>query len=382
MAQRIIEQMIAPKMLQPLLDALQEAYNDASEKEGAVWKDIINNQSIQDALADIRKVYPDLQETVKTILQGLGVTIDETKEGFSDLKGTFVSFLTDLNKTAEDFGKDLGRTMAEQMIDALMDKKYGNELEKLNEEWADALAEGDPEKIEAIRQKILQLYKTIGDDEELQKLREAFRELNESTPFDNLKSSYLSTLMDMKKDTKDFVDDINKMIAEDFIKQFVMGDAFDEKLAEWKKQYQKITSDGNLSEKERLRQLKALAELIGSERDSMQAEANSILTLLGLNQSGNDSATMNMADKATYDQFELYLGIANAHLMVSEQHKQISEQILTTLQTIGNVGSGTNYQQLIYMRLGTTNEYLLATKRLVSSIEAKMDTIAQQLSKL
>jgi Zn-dependent oligopeptidase len=134
--------------------------------------------------------------------------------------------------------------------------------------------------------------------------------------------------------------------------------------------------------KERLRQLKALAELIGSERDSMQAEANSILTLLGLNQSGNDSATMNMADKATYDQFELYLGIANAHLMVSEQHKQISEQILTTLQTIGNVGSGVNYQELIYMRLGTTNEYLLATKRLVSSIEAKMDTIAQQLSKL
>jgi tape measure domain-containing protein len=382
MAQRIIEQMIAPKMLQPLLDALQEAYNDASEKEGAVWKDIINNQSIQDALADIRKVYPDLQETVKTILQGLGVTIDETKEGFSDLKGTFVSFLTDLNKTAEDFGKDLGRTMAEQMIDALMDKKYGDELKKLNEDWADALEEGDPEKIEAIRQKILQLYKTIGDDEELQKLREAFRELNESTPFDNLKSSYLSTLMDMKKDTKDFVDDINKMIAEDFIKQFVMGDAFDEKLAEWKKQYQKITSDGNLSEKERLRQLKALAELIGSERDSMQAEANSILTLLGLNQSGNDSATMNMADKATYDQFELYLGIANAHLMVSEQHKQISEQILTTLQTIGNVGSGVNYQELIYMRLGTTNEYLLATKRLVSSIEAKMDTIAQQLSKL
>ena len=188
--------------------------------------------------------------------------------------------------------------------------------------------------------------------------------------------------MDMKKDTKDFVDDINKMIAEDFIKQFVMGDAFDEKLAEWKKQYQKITSDGNLSEKERLRQLKALAELIGSERDSMQAEANSILTLLGLNQSGNDSATMNMADKATYDQFELYLGIANAHLMVSEQHKQISEQILTTLQTIGNVGSGVNYQELIYMRLGTTNEYLLATKRIVSSIEAKMDTIAQQLSKL
>lgn len=383
MAQRIIEQMIAPTMLQPLLDALQNAYNEASEKEGAVWGDIVNSQPIQDALAAIRNAYPELKETVKSILEGLGVTIDqETKDGFSDLKGTFVSFLTDLNKTAEDFGKDLGRTMAEQMIDALMDKKYGDELKKLNEDWADALEEGDPEKIEAIRQKILQLYKTIGDDEELQKLREAFRELNESTPFDNLKSSYLSALMDMKKDTKDFVDDINKMIAEDFIKQFVMGDAFDEKLADWKKQYQKITSDGNLSEKERLRQLKALAELIGSERDSMQAEANSILTLLGLNQSGNDSATMNMADKATYDQFELYLGIANAHLMVSEQHKQISEKILLTLQTIGNVGSGTNYQQLIYMRLGTTNEYLLATKRLVSSIEAKMDTIAQQLSKL
>ena len=383
MAQRIIEQMIAPTMLQPLLDALQNAYNEASEKEGAVWGDIVNSQSIQDELAAIRNAYPELQETVKSILEGLGVTIDqETKEGFSDLKGTFVSFLTDLNKTAEDFGKDLGRTMAEQMIDALMDKKYGNELEKLNEEWADALAEGDPEKIEVIRQKILQLYKTIGDDEELQKLREAFRELNESTPFDNLKSSYLSTLMDMKKDTKDFVDDINKMIAEDFIKQFVMGDAFDEKLAEWKKQYQKITSDGNLSEKERLRQLKALAELIGSERDSMQAEANSILTLLGLNQSGNDSATMNMTDKATYDQFELYLGIANAHLMVSEQHKQISEQILTTLQTIGNIGSETTNSERILMRLGTTNDYLLATKNLVKDISSKLDSMNAQLARL
>ncbi len=381
MVQRIVEQMIAPTMLKPLLEGLQGAFNTAMSAEGATWESVVNDADVQSWLGKIKEAFPEAQNLIKSIMESLGLI---TAEGLGDIKSNFVSALMDIEKSAEDLGKEIAKTMYEQMIEKFVDSKYGDELKALSDEWADALKSGDTSKIEEIRQKIIALYQAIGNDDAIRQLTDDLKELNDiETPFDNLRSSYLSAVMDMKKTTKDFTDDIMKMIAEAFVDSFVLGAAFDEKLKYWKEQYGKITSDESLSEKERLRQLKALGELIAGERDNMKAEANNIMTMLGLNQDDTESATMNMADKATYDQFELYLGIANAHLMVSEQHKQISQEILTTLQNMNSLTSGgTNYGEQIFMRLGTTNEYLLATKRLVGSIEAKMDLINQQLSRL
>lgn len=384
MVQKIVKQLIAPSLLQPLLDGLQGAFNTAMSADGATWDSVVGDAGVQEWLNKIKETFPEAQNIARQIMESLGLI---TAEGLGNIKDNFVSALTDINKTVEDLGKDIANTMYSQMVDKFVDSKYGEELKRLSDEWAEALKSGDTAKIEELRQKIIALYETIGNDESIKELLDDLNKLNTeagSTPFDNLRSSYLSAVMDMEKTTKDFTKDIMNMIAEAFIDSFVLGTAFDEKLNQWKEEYRKITSDNSLSETERLRQLKSLGELIAGERDTMRTEANNIMTMLGLNQGGTDSATMNMADKATYDQFELYLGIANSQLMVSEQHKQIAQQILSRLESMNGITSpdSVSYGERIYTRLGTTNEYLLATKNYVRDILAEMNNIKQSLNRL
>jgi hypothetical protein len=73
--------------------------------------------------------------------------------------------------------------------------------------------------------------------------------------------------------------------------------------------------------------------------------------------------------------------------MVAEQTKGIAQQILTTLQGMNSITQpGTNYGEQIFMRLGTTNEYLLAVKKAAEAIRAemnsKLDMMNSHLAKL
>ena len=212
----------------------------------------------------------------------------------------------------------------------------------------------------------------------------------ESSPFDNFRSSYLSALTDMNKSTEDFTKEISEMIAQSFIDSFVLGDMFDERIEEWKKRYKDITSDTGLSEEERLKQLRGLSELIAAERESMQGEVSNIYDMLGI-KSDNDmedqQATLNMADKATYDQFELYLGIATAQQIALEQGNDVRKQILSTLQTMSGITSpnGDTVKEIRSM-LRTTNEHLYAIKSATEGIRMefmpRLQSIDNKLSKL
>lgn len=500
-AKRIIEQMVVTTMIQPLLDNLQKAVDKALGMEGATYESAIGDAGVQGALKDIKDAFPGLQTLVRGIMESFGVTFDEVKEGFSDLRGSFVSALTDMEADAETFGKNIGKAMREQMLDAYIDKQYQEQLAAINEEWAEALESGDPERIAAIEQKVAELYATIGNDEAVKSLIGDIRELGKETeeadttfsgmadswtsalmdmdsdakdwgkqigrtlaekiikemivgkqlqpyldaiqdafnkavseegataesvmaavtpeidaataamermnpvikgimeqlsllddetsvtPFDNLRSSYLSTLMDMSKQTKDWTKEISQMIAESFVDSFVLGSAFDEKLEEWKKRYKDITEDSSLSEEQRMKQLKTLSELIAADTEDSKKQVSEILKWLGIREGQDQSVTMNMAEAATYDQFELYLGMATSHLMVAEQTKSITQQILSTLQSMSGITSPSeNYGQQIFMRLGTTNEYLLAVKRATEAIRSefatKLDIMNSHLSKL
>ena len=191
----------------------------------------------------------------------------------------------------------------------------------------------------------------------------------------------------MNKSARDFTKEISTMIAESFVDSFVMGDMFDEKLAKWKKKYKEITTDSSLSEEQRMKQLKGLSELIAGERDAMKDEVSEIYKMLGIREGQDQSATMNMAEAATYDQFELYLGMETSHLMVAEETKGLVAQVLSTLQGMSSLTNPSqNYGEQIFMRLGTTNEYLLAVKKAAEGIRAefalKLDLMNSHLSKL
>ena len=86
----------------------------------------------------------------------------------------------------------------------------------------------------------------------------------------------------------------------------------------WQERFEGILSSG-MSEEERKRQLKKLREEIVAYQESEREYANTILDLFGLGASSQQEATMNMADKITYDQADQLLGINLAQELTLEQ---------------------------------------------------------------
>lgn len=370
-AQNIIEEMVVTSAVKPLIDDLQKAFDTAMAVEGATYSSVMGDEGVQSAMDKIKDAFPELQATAKEIMAGLGVSFKEEMEGFSNLSDTLVNTLKSAESDVETLGRNLAQSMMEQMLKTIVDDRYKQQMDDLNEEWALALKAGDADQIDAVRAKVEQLYQTIANDDAVKKLADDIKALGDETgtPFDSLRSSFLSALTSMTKSTKEFTKEISTMIAESFVDSFVLGEQFDEKLAEWKRKYKAITTDSSMSEEERMRQLRELSAAISQERTDMQAEVTDIYKMLGIKDTQDQSATMNMAEAATYDQFELYLGMETSHLMVAEETKGIAQKILDSLNGMKNATNPANsYGEQIFMRLGTTNEYLLAMKKAVEGI--------------
>ena len=106
-----------------------------------------------------------------------------------------------------------------------------------------------------------------------------------------------------------------------------------------------------------------------------------LLTTAGISSSSNTSdqkATANMADKATYDQFELYLGIATAQQIALEQGNSVRDTILASLSSLQ---TATDARGLVVNEIRSLaqirNEYLLDIKKsnreMLDSFGQKMD---------
>ena len=130
-----------------------------------------------------------------------------------------------------------------------------------------------------------------------------------------------------------------------------------------------------------------LQNAISAAKEGYAKEAQVIQELMGTYSSPDQQATMNMADKVTYDQFETYLGIAVAQQMATLAGNEIRIQILATLQAMSGITSpnGDTVRE-IRSTLNTTNEYLLDIKRsnkdILNQFGEKLDNIINKLSDL
>ena len=393
MAQKMIEQMVSSTMIQPYLDDLQKAFNAAMSVEGATISSVLTALTPQIEAA--KQAFQQAQPVVHDILAQLGITKEEeSKERelpFSDLRSTFVSSLMDMESDAEKFGKEITKTLIEQMIDAQLKQQFQEKLDELNNAWADALENGDSQAIERIRQQMVQLRESATEAVKplLDDLKALEDVVDEDTPLHNLRSSFLSDLMSMEDSTEDFADNINKILTEAFVDKFVLGKAFDEQLELWEKRYADIM-EADIDEADRAKQLQDLQQSIGVAREHYTEQARAIQELMGYTNKealADQEAHVNMADKATYDQFELYLGIATAQQIALEQGNDVRRQILTTLQTMSGITSpnGDTVKEIRSM-LHTTNEHLYAIKTATEGIRAefmpRLQSIDNKLSKL
>lgn len=389
MAQKIIEEMVVAARLQPLLDELQAAFDNVIAQEGATIDDILGDRGINAALDAISTAFPELQELTRGIMERMGVIIGE-ENPFSGMRDSFVSSLMDMNADAESFGKEIGKTLIQQMIEQVLTKRgFQNQLDALGEQWQEALERGDTAAIERIRQELMRLREQAG--QAVQPLLDDLAELEKQTvasPFDNLRSSLLSALMDMKSDTRSFANDINNILTQAFIDKFVLGEAFDRQLEAWKKQYAAIMGDADLSDEERAYQLQMLKNMITEYSEQMKGEAQAIHDLMGTGQFAEDqSATMNMSDKATYEQMDQYLGTQMGIYIATEQGNLVRQQILQTLQSMGGITSPNGEAvSEINAKLSYTNDYLFDIKRsnnaILSLLSSRLATIEGRLGRV
>ena len=227
MAQRIIEQMVVTSQVQPLLNDMQDVFNTAMTAPGATWQSVMGSSQVQQKLLDIKKAFPEMQEMAKSIMEALGVSFDEgieTKTGFSDLRSAFVSTLTSMEGDAGTFGKSIGDTMRQQMIDRLVDKKYGQTLEQMNDAWAEALDAGDTKKMKEIIDYLDYIYGRIADDKEIKQLAEDLKKVQEQadTTFKDMKDEFVSSLMNLDATADDFGKQIGETLVRRIVEQMMV----------------------------------------------------------------------------------------------------------------------------------------------------------------
>ena len=168
---------------------------------------------------------------------------------------------------------------------------------------------------------------------------------------------------------------------------FVLNDEFNTTLEYWKKKYAEIMGNEGLTDEERAKLLKNLGDAISETRDSLAQQSKDILELMGLDEKADQTATMNMAEAATYDQFETYLGIAMGQQMSLEQGNDVRRQILSALESMNELTSPDgDVVREINSRMRTANEYLLdirnSNREILSVIITRLSSIEGQLTRL
>ena len=284
-------------------------------------------------------------ETVKDLSKKLKELEQAYDETFTSMSGNFVSMLMDFNATADDWGREIGTTLAKRIIEEMMMKQYITPyLDKVQKAFSDAItAEGaTTATVQAELQKYVDEAKKAFNEAApaIRKLMNAFQLFPEAaaTPIDDLRSSFRSALMDMSNDTKSFADDINKILTEAFIDKFVLGEGFDKKLKEWQKQYEQIMGSG-ISDKERAKQLTDLKNTIAEAKKGYAEEAKAIHELMGTNNVQDQSAYMNTASQITYDQANIIGGGVMSLVIGQADGNEVRKQILATLQGMAGITS-------------------------------------------
>lgn len=382
-----------------MMSQMLDAYIDSNYKEEITalseeWGEALasgNTKALEEIQQKVISLYQtignedievkNLTDAIKEIDRALDTT-------FSSMTDSWVSALMDMEGTAEQFAENVGKTMAQKIITEMVAPIYLQPLLNSMQDAYDSAMDVQGASIESVMNTMspyLDQVKIVYN--EIKPMvegifggfgiyKKAAEEATEEVEYrlGDLKSNFTSALMDMENSAADFSKDISRVLAQNFIENFVLGDRFDQQMDYWKRQYESIIGSG-MSEDERKRQLKALRDSIATAKQGYVNSAMAIQELLGITTEDNQEATMNMADKITYDQADQLLGINLAQELTLEQilatiqgrsviptftstlaNEEMSRQVAATLQAMSEVSRAGSDN--ILMQLATANSHL------------------------
>lgn len=394
----MVEQLVEQSLLGEAFDTWLEEWKGrfAALIEDETLTDSEKSAGLIALREELNEMRGKLSEEAQRIMDSMGYGKEEEWESpFGDLESKFVDTLTSMDKDAREWSKTIAKTMAEELIKKnVLGEKFSKWAEQWNEDYRSIMEDETISEEERLRR--------------LEKLRKAMEEMRDSlaweaegimdaigltdlmeedTTFDGMRDTFLSSLMDMELSAENFSKTISETLAKSFIDTFVLNDQFDERLEEWKAKYASIMKNEGLTDEERAKLLKNLGEAMAETRESMSEQSKEILTMLGLGDREDQGSTMNMAEAATYDQFETYIGIAMGQQMALEQGNDVRLRILEHLQGAGNITSSNSMiVKEINSRMRTANEYLLAirntSQEMLTTFTAHLNDIRSTLKRL
>ena len=385
MAQKIIKQMVSATMIQPLLDNIQTALNTAMNAEGATYKSVLLDEGLRNDIEALKKKYPQLKELVQGIMESFGV-VPDVEQPLGDLRDTIINGLTDIEGDAEKFGKDIATSLMRQMTERMLDDRFGEQIKTVREHWQKALEGEEGFTLEIVRQEIAALYEAIGNDDEVKKLTGDIKELNEvaDDTFSGLTDSLTSSLMDMEAKAADFGEDIGKTLAQKIVSEMIVGKQMQKYLDNIQKAYDKAFGAEGATPESVIEAILPLIRQTEEAYDALKPYVDSLMKQLNIGTYEDQDATANMADKATYDQFEQYLGIATAQQIAIEQGNSVRQQILATLQGMANITRPDNNAILTQVALANSHLQLIRdySKKIQDEVVAHMTSIDTKLTNL
>jgi len=370
-------------------------YNILNAYDGGNIQKSVFDGLMDDLMAEFNQRTGEIADRSKQMWEAFGFSeeteeevVEEAKSAFDNLHSSFLSTLTDIKGDAEKWSKDITKTMVEQMVEKnILNDAFDGKMDDWRERFENALTAGDTAGLKALRQELYDLRATLAEQaqsymEALGYMEEVADEIAETveTPLDDLRSMFRSNLLDMKADAEDLGEDIGRALSSAFIDQFVLGDTFDRQVEDWKKQYEAIMG-GGMTPEQRAAQLSQLKKTIADAREGYAEQARLIHDLVGTAEYGDQQASVNMADKATYDQFEMFLGMQTAMMIGQEQGNAVRVQILNTLQAMGGITSPNSglAEQLRNMMM-LSNEYLLDIKRSNREIQSEFGSVLNSIN--
>lgn len=262
MAEKIIKEMVVPTMLQPLLDDLQSVFDttlanatttDADGNKTYDWDQVIQSPELFEEIERLTRAYPKAQEIIKKIMDAFGLDTSYYKhEGFSNLADSIIDSLKSVDGSVEDWSKEQGKKMAEQMAQDYVDEIYGSKISELNEAWQKALDNGDDNAMKAIERDLETLYRKMADDPRLQEFIAKFKELADN-PFKDMAKEFTQSLMDMEQTTEDFGLSIARNLTEQMIDK-IIGDSYQAQIDALGNQWAEALKNGDTAAIERIKQ--------------------------------------------------------------------------------------------------------------------------------
>ena len=229
--------------------------------------------------------------------------------------------------------------------------------------------------------------------EDLEEIDRKTKENITQTSFDSVFSTFMSALEDLADGSKDVFDDVSenwqKMVNK-MVLYNLMGSKYKRQIEEWYDLWDQSYSADHTITKDELEELRTKYNNIlraASDEIDMLRESGLIKTLEDA--TGKDqTATVSMAEKATYDQFDTYLGIATAQQIAQEQIKDsvygMEDSIMLTNMNVEQIMSLSVEQRDIaresrdilsksYLELLEANEHLGKIEKSVGRIESSVN---------